>query len=101
MNAARGGLVDEAALDAALKEGRIWGAGLDVLATEPPEATHPLLSNPRVLLSPHAAGLTDECAARMAVASVQNILDFFDGRLDPALVVNAKDIAFAAPAGRG
>jgi D-3-phosphoglycerate dehydrogenase len=96
VNAARGGLVDEAALDAALRAGRLYGAGLDVLALEPPVPHHPLLSNERVTVSPHSAGLTAECAARMAVASVQNILDYFAGRLDPALVVNAKEIGAAA-----
>ncbi|WP_421693835.1 hydroxyacid dehydrogenase [Aestuariivirga sp.] len=92
INAARGGLVDELALDAALREGRLFGAGIDVLAAEPPAPDHPLLSNERVLISPHSAGLTDECAARMAVSSVQNVLDFFAGKLDRALVVNAVEI---------
>ena len=41
------------------------------------------------MLTPHNAALTVECAERMAIASVQNVLDFFAGRLDPALVVNA------------
>lgn len=89
INAARGGLVDELALDKALREGRLFGAGLDVLKSEPPAPGHPLLSNERVLISPHTAGLTAECAARMAVASVQNVIDHFEGRLDPSLVVNA------------
>ncbi len=92
INAARGGLVDEAALDAALRSGRLGGAGLDVFGTEPPQTDNPLLTNPRVLISPHAAGLTAECAARMAISSVQNVLDHFAGRLDPALVVNASEI---------
>lgn len=94
VNAARGGLVDEAALDAALRRGKLRGAGLDVLESEPPPAGHPLLSNDRVLLSPHSAGLTAECAARMAVSSVQNVLDHFAGKLSPALVVNAKAINY-------
>jgi D-3-phosphoglycerate dehydrogenase / 2-oxoglutarate reductase len=94
INAARGGLVDEDALDRALREGRIAGAGLDVFKSEPPAPDHPLFSNARVLLSPHAAGLTAECASRMAVASVQNVLDHFSGRLDPALVVNAAEIKY-------
>jgi D-3-phosphoglycerate dehydrogenase / 2-oxoglutarate reductase len=94
VNAARGGLVDETALDAALRSGRLFGAGLDVLADEPPQPSHPLLANERVTISPHAAGLSAECAARMAIASVQNILDCFAGRLDPALVVNAKAIGY-------
>lgn len=94
INAARGGLVDEAVLDRALREGRLAGAGLDVFASEPPAPDNPLLSNDRVLLSPHAAGLTAECAARMAVASVQNVLDHFAGKLDPALVVNAAQLGY-------
>ncbi len=92
INAARGGLVDEAALDAALRAGQLGGAGLDVLVNEPPRTATPLLSNPLVTLSPHSAGLTDECAARMAVSSVQNVLDHFAGRLDRKLVVNAAAI---------
>lgn len=96
INAARGGLVDEEALDAALRAGRLYGAGLDVLKDEPPHPDHPLLRNERVTISPHSAGLTDECAARMAISAVQNILDCFAGRLDPALVVNAKAIGLNA-----
>jgi D-3-phosphoglycerate dehydrogenase len=96
INAARGGLVDEQALDKALREGRLFGAGLDVFRAEPPAPDHPLLTNDRVLISPHTAGLTSECAARMAVASVQNVIDHFAGRLDPALVVNASATGYAA-----
>ncbi len=95
VNAARGGLIDETALDAALRAGKLYGAGLDVLAQEPPAPDHPLLSNERVTISPHAAGLTAECAARMAIAAVQNILDCFDGTLDPARVVNARAIGLS------
>ena len=88
INAARGGLVDEAALFEALSLGKLRGAGLDVFASEPPRADDPLLSCERAVLSPHAAGLTRECAARMAIAAARNIVDFFDGRLDPSLIVN-------------
>jgi len=88
INAARGGLVDELALDEALRGRRIYGAGLDVLVEEPPKPDHPLLSNPYLTLSPHNAGLTQECAKRMAIAAAQNIVDFFNGTLNPALVVN-------------
>lgn len=96
INTARGGLIDEVALDAALRAGRLGGAGLDVLDVEPPRPDHPLLSNDRVLITPHAAGLTVECAMRMSIAAAQNILDHFAGTLDPALVVN-RDHASSVP----
>jgi D-3-phosphoglycerate dehydrogenase len=87
INTARGGVVDEAALAAALREGRLGGAGLDVLAAEPPPPDHPLLGLPGVVVTPHVAGLTAEAGARMAAQAVRNVLDFFAGRLDPALLV--------------
>jgi D-3-phosphoglycerate dehydrogenase len=96
INTARGGLIDEAALVAALSQGRLAGAGLDVFASEPPPPDHPLFASNRVVLSPHSAGLTQECAARMSISAVHNILDFFEGKLDPTLVVNADSISPAA-----
>lgn len=92
VNTARGGLVDEAALADAVRAGRLGGAGLDVFAAEPPVSDHPLYGLDQVVLTPHHAALTVECAERMALASVQNVLDFLDGKLDPALVVNAAAI---------
>ena len=88
VNTARGGVVDEAALALALRSGQIGAAGLDVFETEPPLADNPLAQLRQLVLTPHIAGLTQESAARMAVASVQNVLDFFAGRLDPAFIVN-------------
>ena len=88
VNTARGGIVDEAALVAGLRSGQIGAAGLDVFDGEPPAADHPLMGFDEVILTPHIAGLTREAAERMAIASVQNVLDHFAGRLDPALVVN-------------
>ncbi len=92
VNAARGGLVDEVALDAALRQRKLRAAALDVLAQEPPSPDHPLLSNPYLTISPHNAGLTEECAMRMGVSAAQNILDCFDGKLNRSLVVNAEAI---------
>ncbi|MBN8631978.1 MAG: hydroxyacid dehydrogenase [Rhodobacterales bacterium] len=88
VNTARGGLVDEVALADALRAGRLGGAGIEVFAAEPPGPDHPLFGLDRAVLTPHNAALTVECAERMALASVQNVLDFFAGKLDPALVVN-------------
>ncbi|SEM41007.1 D-3-phosphoglycerate dehydrogenase [Gemmobacter aquatilis] len=93
VNTARGGIVDEAALAVAVQEGRVGAAGLDVFDDEPPAPAHPLLRFDQVLLSPHIGGLTAEGAERLAIHSVQNVLDFFAGRLDPALVVNAGALA--------
>jgi D-3-phosphoglycerate dehydrogenase / 2-oxoglutarate reductase len=88
INTARGSTMDEAALSAALVEGRVGAAGLDVFDDEPPAKDHPLLAFDQVVLTPHIAGLTQQAAERMAVSSVQNVLDYFAGRLDPDLIVN-------------
>jgi len=93
INTARGGIVDEHALAMALAAGRIRGAGLDVFDSEPPAPDHPLLASDRVVLSPHASGLTEQSAERMAISAVANVLNFFEGRLDATLVVNGADLA--------
>lgn len=89
VNTSRGGLIDEAALAAALNEGRIAGAGIDTFDVEPPRPDHPLFASDRAILSPHIAGLTQEAMARLSIAAAENVLAGLDGRLDPALVVNA------------
>jgi D-3-phosphoglycerate dehydrogenase len=88
VNTARGGIVDETALSVALADGRVAAAGIDVFDAEPPQADHPLIAFDQVVLTPHIAGLTQQAAERMATASVQNLLDFFSGRIDPDLIVN-------------
>jgi D-3-phosphoglycerate dehydrogenase len=73
INAARGGIVDEAALQAALASGALAGAALDVYATEPLPADSPLRTDDRILLSPHAGGATREAQGRLIGAVVDNV----------------------------
>ena len=93
VNVARGGLVDEAALVEALDTGRLAGAGLDVFETEPLAPDHPLAAREDVVLSPHAAALTSECAQRMALACADNVIAFFAGQPDPTRIVNREVLA--------
>ncbi len=87
INAARGGIINEIDLNKALNENLIFGAGLDVFKIEPPEENNPLLKNNKVFLSPHTAAFTEECMIRMGKETIQNIIDFFDKRLDKSKIV--------------
>jgi phosphoglycerate dehydrogenase-like enzyme len=73
INTARGELIDEAALYRALREGRIWAAGLDTFDQEPPDPKHPIFTLPNVVLSPHAAGPTWESWPKRFGHSYANI----------------------------
>ncbi len=79
INTARGGLVDEAALLQALTEGRLAGAGLDVLSVEPPPPDHPLFRAPNCLITPHMAWATREARQRLLDITFQNIEAFLGG----------------------
>jgi D-3-phosphoglycerate dehydrogenase / 2-oxoglutarate reductase len=87
ISTARGGVVDEDELVNALRMGLIRGAGLDVFNEEPLPPNHPLIDLDNVILSPHTAALTRECAERMDAVAATNCLDAIDGKLDPALIV--------------
>ena len=87
INAARGGVINEIDLDRALNENLIFGAGLDVFEKEPPEQNNPLLKNEKVFLSPHTAAFTEECMIRMGKETIQNIIDFFEKKLDKSKTI--------------
>ena len=80
INVARGPLVDERALAAALKSGRIAGAASDVLAQEPPPVRHPLFDAPNMLLTPHVAWASIEARTRLTREMELNIEAFLKGR---------------------
>jgi len=80
INTSRGPLVDEEALAEALNSGRIAGAGLDVLAVEPPEPDNPLLSAKNCYVTPHIAWATKAARQRLLTAVVENIRAFLAGR---------------------
>ena len=80
-------MINENDLDQALNESLIFGAGLDVFETEPPNKDNPLLKNDKVFLSPHTAAFTEECMIRMAKETTQNIIDFFDDNLEKTKIV--------------
>jgi (S)-sulfolactate dehydrogenase len=66
INTARGGIVDDAALVAALKSGHLGGAAIDVFATEPLPATHAFAGCPNLILTPHIAGVSAEANVRVS-----------------------------------
>ena len=76
INTARGGIINEDALYEALKNKKIFGAGVDVFEKEPPIENHKLFSLSNTLLTPHNAALTLECRKRMSVESCENVFDF-------------------------
>jgi len=80
VNTARGALVDEAALAAAIGAGEIAGAALDVLAAEPPAADSPLLADPRVLITPHGAWYSTEAQHDVAVRACEDVQRVLSGQ---------------------
>ena len=78
VNASRGSLVDSVALAAALKSGHLSGAALDVIDGEPARADNPLLNNPKVLLTPHVAYLSQFTQKAYITVQAQNVIDFYN-----------------------
>ncbi|WOF42178.1 phosphoglycerate dehydrogenase [Sphingopyxis indica] len=76
INCARGGLIDEAALRDALDSGHVAGAALDVFATEPPAADHPLFGAPNFICTPHLGASTDEAQVNVAIQVAEQISDY-------------------------
>ncbi|MGO4496842.1 D-2-hydroxyacid dehydrogenase [Paenibacillus sp. 2RAB27] len=81
INTARGGLLNEADVARALNEGRLAGAGLDVLTVEPPKPDNPLLHAQNVIITPHIAWATKEARARLMAVASSNAQSFAEGRL--------------------
>lgn len=89
INAGRGGLVDQAALTAALNEGWIAGAGLDVLRDEPPDAADPLLQVENAVFMPHCSSFTYDTVALVNQRVVDNVLEAMSG-VRPRFLVNGE-----------
>jgi len=75
VNTARGGIVDEAALARALRDGKLGGAAIDVFGQEPLPAGSPLTSAPNLILTPHVAGLSEEANTRVSDMVAQRVAD--------------------------
>ena len=88
INTARGPLVVESDLEHALKSGQLAGAGLDVLAQEPPAANNPLFELDNVVFSPHLAGLDELSLEAMGVEAATSIVKLFRGEWPGAAIVN-------------
>jgi D-3-phosphoglycerate dehydrogenase len=89
INLSRGPIADEPALIAALRQGTIAGAGLDVFEQEPVASDNPLLAMPNVLVTPHALCWTDECFDAIAREGLGCIVEFAHGRRPRSVIAAA------------
>jgi len=83
---ARGFIHDEEALEKALRDKKLAGAGLDVWSKEPPPADHPLMKYDNVIVTPHTAGVTHEARANMGKIAAEQMLDALDGKPVPRII---------------
>ncbi|MGH8665361.1 MAG: hydroxyacid dehydrogenase [Burkholderiales bacterium] len=83
---ARGGIVDEQALAAALRSGHLGGAGIDVWMDEPPPLSHPLLALDNVLATYHTAGITEDSRTNMAQWNAEQVVGILNGERPPRLI---------------
>ena len=88
INCARGGIVDEAALQEVINSGHLGGAGFDVFSVEPITKDNRLLDADRCWLSPHTAAFTAESLVRMSTHAAQNIVDKFSGGVEERNIYN-------------
>ena len=79
INTSRGGIIDEKALAAALSDGRLGGAALDVFQAEPPPANHPLFAREDVVVTPHSAAFTEEALAEVRARAIDDVVRVLTG----------------------
>jgi len=91
INTARGNIIDEMQVVKMLNENRLMGAAFDVLTNEPPMDNEEFLRNPKTIISPHSAALTNECTVRVACEAASGIVDYLEGRL-PKSIFNRKGL---------
>ncbi len=93
INCARGGIVDEEALAAAISAGKVAGAALDVFNQEPPSADHPLLKLDKVICTPHLGAATDEAQLNVAIAIAHQVVNF----LSSGVIQDAVNVPSISP----
>lgn len=91
INTARGNIIDETYVIKMLNEERLKGAAFDVLTNEPPMDNEEFLDNPKTIISPHTAALTNECTVRVACEAAAGIVDYLEGRM-PKSIFNRKGL---------
>ncbi|HKI79105.1 MAG TPA: phosphoglycerate dehydrogenase, partial [Ignavibacteriaceae bacterium] len=92
INCARGGIINEIELLAALNSGKVSSAAFDVYETEPPDASNELLNHPKVVCTPHLGASTEEAQIKVAAQIAEQVVELFSGKT-PAGIINASAIA--------